>query len=136
MLCRAARVCGTFGEMLSRAATKRYTDARLRRAVLFALTKAVRRDLLARPAYNSMLAADERGRAFLASLRRTSRIPVLTRPSEALDVARNTAGEGSFASRQTELLLACEAVYALSTPKPRPAGDFMRRTPLCLQNSD
>ncbi|HCG67534.1 MAG TPA: nucleotidyltransferase [Clostridiales bacterium] len=135
-LCRAARENGTLEGMLSAAATKKYTDSRLRRAVIFAMTKTVRADLLARPAYTSVLASNERGREFLSAVRKTARIPILTRPAEALRFEKDISENAGNAARQTGLMLASEALYALSLPDPRPAGEFLRRTPLCLQNSD
>ena len=54
---------------------------------------------------------------------------------EAAEAAQRTA-ESAGARRQSELLLASESLYSLTLPVPRAAGDFMRRSPLCLQNND
>lgn len=125
-LVRAAAESGNLADMLTAAATKKYTSARLRRAVIFALAGVMKADLDALPSYTTVLASDARGRSFLAAARKNAGITVLTRPSAALRV------EGDAARRQTELLLASEGLYSLALPVPRPAGSFMRQTPLCI----
>ncbi len=122
-LANAARDSGTLRAMLGAAATKKYTDARLRRAVIFALTGTYRQDLDRLPAYTTVLAAGARGRAFLASVRRSAAVAVATRPSDALDM------DGEAARRQTALLLSAESLYSLMLPAPSPAGGFLRRSP-------
>mgnify|MGYP002994691708 FL=1 len=121
---------GTLADMMAAAATKKYTDARLRRAVIFAMTETRKSDLDALPAYVTLLAVNGRGRKFLSDARRSAALPVLTRPSDA------RTAESAGARRQSELLLASESLYSLTLPVPRAAGDFMRRSLLCLQNND
>lgn len=125
-LARAAAESGNLADMLTAAATKKYTSARLRRAVIFALAGVLKANLDAMPSYTTVLASDARGRSFLAAARKKAGITVLTRPSAALRIA------GAAARRQTELLLASEGLYSLALPVPRPAGSFMRQTPLCI----
>lgn len=125
-LVRAAAESGNLADMLTAAATKKYTSARLRRAVIFALAGVLKANLDAMPSYTTVLASDARGRSFLAAARKKAGITVLTRPSAALRIA------GAAARRQTELLLASEGLYSLALPVPRPAGSFMRQTPLCI----
>lgn len=125
-LVRAAAESGNLADMLTAAATKKYTSARLRRAVIFALAGVMKADLDALPSYTTVLASNARGRSFLAAARKKAGITVLTRPSAALQV------EGDAARRQTELFLASEGLYSLALPVPCPAGSFMRQTPLCI----
>lgn len=125
-LARAAAESGNLADMFTAAATKKYTSARLRRAVIFALAGVLKANLDAMPSYTTVLASDARGRSFLAAARKKAGITVLTRPSAALRIA------GAAARRQTELLLASEGLYSLALPVPRPAGSFMRQTPLCI----
>lgn len=125
-LARAAAESGNLADMLTAAATKKYTSARLRRAVIFALAGVMKADLDALPSYTTVLASNARGRSFLAAARKKAGITVLTRPSAALRV------EGDAARRQTELLLASEGLYSLALPVPCPAGSFLRQTPLCI----
>ena len=125
-LVRAAAESGNLADMLTAAATKKYTSARLRRAVIFALAGVMKADLDALPSYTTVLASNARGRSFLAAARKKAGITVLTRPSAALRV------EGDAARRQTELFLASEGLYSLALPVPCPAGSFLRQTPLCI----
>lgn len=125
-LVRAAAESGNLADMLTAAATKKYTSARLRRAVIFALAGVMKADLDALPSYTTVLASNARGRSFLAAARKKAGITVLTRPSAALRV------ECDAARRQTELLLASEGLYSLALPVPCPAGSFLRQTPLCI----
>lgn len=125
-LARAAAESGNLADMLTAAATKKYTSARLRRAVIFALAGVMKADLDALPSYTTVLASNARGRSFLAAARKKAGITVLTRPSAALRIA------GAAARRQTELLLASEGLYSLALPVPCPAGSFLRQTPLCI----
>lgn len=129
-LCRAARETGDYCEMLSYAATKKYTDARLRRASLFALLGIKRSDISARPTYTTVLASNARGRAFLASIRRSARIKVFTRPADAI------ASKSDEVRRQAEMTVRAEALYSLALPHPLAAGEFLHQKPVCLQNSD
>lgn len=125
-LVRAAAESGNLADMLTAAATKKYTSARLRRAVIFALAGVMKDDLDALPSYTTVLASNARGRSFLAAARKKAGITVLTRPSAALRV------EGDAARRQTELFLASEGLYSLALPVPCPAGSFLRQTPFCI----
>ena len=125
-LARAAAESGNLADMLTAAATKKYTSARLRRAVIFALAGVMKADLDTLPSYTTVLASNARGRSFLAAARKKAGITVLTRPSAALRV------EGDAARRQTELLLASEGLYSLALPVSCPAGSFLRQTPLCI----
>lgn len=86
-LTSAARVSLDASEMLKRAKTKRYTDSKLRRAVLFCLAGVTRQALADRPAYVNLLAANAEGREILSSSRRKGGITVITKPSDA---PRNT----------------------------------------------
>ena len=61
--------------------TKKYTTSRIRRAIwysLFGVTSSDMRDL---PSFTQVLALDDSGRRVLNSIRRTSKIPILTKPS-------------------------------------------------------
>ncbi len=125
-LMHAAMSASGTSEMLSLAATKKYTAARLRRAVLFAMCGVLGRDLKMLPAYTTLLASSERGRAYLAATRKTRTIPVMVRPADAM--ALKSAAE----VRQLELSRAAEALYSLTMPHPRAAEDFMRHSPFCM----
>ncbi|MBE6546773.1 MAG: nucleotidyltransferase family protein [Ruminococcaceae bacterium] len=82
-ICRAAREAGSAEELMARIRTKRYTDSHLRRVMLYCLAGVYPEDLEAPPAYTTLLAANERGRALLAERRRTPTVRVVTKPADA-----------------------------------------------------
>ncbi len=103
-------------EMLSLAATKRYTDARLRRAVLFCLLGVVPDDLRATPSYTTLLAANGRGREFLSS-RRNCGVKTVTKPADAP------------VCRQRQLSEKLDALFVQTLPRPLAADAFFKRSP-------
>lgn len=89
-ICAAARENVNFDLFLQAVRTKRYTDAKLNRAMLFCLTKVKRELLLQTPEYLYLLAANEDGRKLLSSVRKSGDnriIPIVTKPA---DVPRNS----------------------------------------------
>ena len=72
----------SLSELLTRAATKKYTNARLQRGILFALTGIFAADLRVSPAYVRLLAANQRGCDFLAWARKHATIDVVTRRAD------------------------------------------------------
>ncbi len=79
----AAKRSTTANEMLSRIATKRYTDAKIRRAVMFAMTGVKEEHLHTLPEYTTLLGANEAGRALLKENRKAGGIMVVTKPADA-----------------------------------------------------
>ncbi|MBR3894784.1 MAG: nucleotidyltransferase family protein [Clostridia bacterium] len=109
-LAECAREARTFDELLSLAATKKYPNARVRRGILFALTGIRDGDLRASPAYVRLLAANAKGRQFLAETRREQTIPVVTRRTDLPSRAE--------AERQAEWERRAFALYSLCLPTP------------------
>ena len=118
-LCRAARTADDYETFRTAAATKKYTDSRLRRAVLAAITRTTEADVTAPPLYTVLLAANERGLEFLAQNRKNAALPVLTRSSDA---ARLSPG----AKEQLALSRRADALYAHAAGTPAEPADFCR----------
>ncbi|MBE6690255.1 MAG: nucleotidyltransferase family protein [Ruminococcaceae bacterium] len=93
------------------AATKKYTDGRIRRALLYLLAGVTYADLEAAPAYLRLLGANEQGRAFLSETRKTRTVPVVTKPADITAL-------GETAVRQRALELTAAGLYALCLPCP------------------
>ena len=73
-----------YSEFWNSLRTKRYTDAKLRRAILFSLTRVKRELLLQVPEYTYLLGADENGREILSSLRKNEcAVRCITKPADA-----------------------------------------------------
>ncbi len=120
-LCRVARECGE-ESFLESLATKRYTDARLRRAALFAMTSVLREDIKVMPEYVNLLAANKRGRELLAERRKDSSIKVL---AKAADIP-STAGD----MRQAELSERLDSIFTLTMQKKRCAAHIIKKSPV------
>ena len=121
-LYRAASESAGHRELFERAATKRYTDSRLRRAALYALLGVRKADLLERPALTVLLGASEKGRAYLSSVKKTAQIKILTKPSADI-------GAGLIEKRQAELMRSADELYSLCLREKAAAGEYLRRKP-------
>lgn len=120
---RAVQEGGSLGDILTRATTKRYPTARVRRMLwaVFLSLEAPGEDI----PYVRILAATEAGRRLLRQMRGAG-VPVLTK---AADVGRlGPSAEALFTreARRTD-------VYALAYPgSPLPCGSDWRRTPTMI----
>lgn len=119
---RAAKAAATPSDFMDALHTKQYTDTRLRRAMLFALTRVTEEDLRARPAYTTLLAANARGCEYLRAYRRLtandpSALPVITKPASAP------------MGRQRSLAERLDALFTMAYPRPQPSGEMMLRSP-------
>lgn len=90
-ICATAMSATSLEELISLSATKRYTTAKVRRAILFSMT-GVTDDLLRSEAeYTLLLAANEKGRAILSEARRKGGIPIVTKGADAPEGAQRDA---------------------------------------------
>lgn len=124
-LCHAARTAVTVEQLLSLAASKSYPTARLRRALLFAMTGVMPHDLQAPPAYLSLLGANAAGRALLRRMSDTAPIPIVAKFADA-------AALSSRAARQSGLTQALDALFTLALPTPRPSDFWIKHAP-CMR---
>jgi predicted nucleotidyltransferase len=120
-ICSAARECRD-EDIMELLRTKRYTDARLRRAVIFALSKTNRDDVIALPAYTNLLAANACGRELLAQRRKNAKIAVL---AKAADIPSTPD-----AQRQAELSAKLDCIFAVALKKEISPADMLRRSPV------
>lgn len=102
----AAWQADSYGALCMKSATKRYTDGRIRRALLYLLSGVRQEDLAAHPVYLRLLAANARGREFLAKSAKLRTVHVVTKQSEV-------EGLGGCAARQRELARVAHGLYAL-----------------------
>lgn len=120
-LCHAARGATDYASLMELAATRRYTDGRLRRALLYGLCGVRDEHLSAPPAYARLLGASARGCAYLASIRKSCALPILTKPAD-LPTTAEAVSQRSIEER-------LEALLALALPAPQDAGWLLRRRP-------
>ena len=103
--------------------SNRYTDARLRRALLFGALGVCSDDLFSLPDYTVLLGANERGRKYLREWQKAnedSDFRVVTKPADAPD------------GRQCELSRRADALFTLCYPTPRDAGALLRQGPVII----
>lgn len=97
-------------------ATKRYTSAKIRRAILFAPLGVTKADLDAEPEYTSVLAADSVGREILSSLRKNEGgMKIITKSADTPEC------------RQRQLSERADSLYTLALPTPKEAGYLAKK---------
>ncbi len=117
----AARASGTYRDMAARAATKQYTNARLRRAALFAAL-GVESFHGTLPTYTETLAADGLGRSVLHDSARRGGIEILTKGA---DFGKMTpASAGSYLCEAQ-----AERLYTLAFSPALPSDEFLKISP-------
>lgn len=120
--CRAAQKAQSTSELLSLCASKRYSNARLRRMLWSALLDVTEADLGAPPQFTTLLAANEKGTSALKVLKKRSTLPILTKPAHAARL-----GEG--AQRALALQQRVAAWYSLAFEPTRGAQDYLKKHP-------
>lgn len=123
-LIASANNAKSLADLLERAATKKYPDARLRRAILSAITEVLPSDVRVKAAYTHLLAANQRGCSYLAQQRKTPRMVIVTR--------RGDIPEGDHAARQALLETREKALYSLCYPSADIAKSLLCHPPVIL----
>ena len=124
-LTHAASRAATLDEFYVLCATKKYTDARIRRATLFSLCGVTDADLRVPVAYTRLLAANRTGCAFLSSVRKSATISVVTRQT---DLPQSEAAQRQYAWEARE-----RSLWSLCLPRAESGEALARRTPLILE---
>lgn len=128
-LISTANSSASFAEALSSAATKQYTNARLRRASIFAAVGVTQSEIRALPKYTSVLAANEKGTLALRSFSKQSNIAILTKSADAALKLDNSA------MRQFELDAHSDTLYALAFRPHLSSDAFRRNSPAILKKN-
>ena len=122
-LAKAAREAVSLEDFYTRAKTRRYPHARLRRLALAAFLGLRAAERPAAPPYVRVLGLGGRGRALLRKMKDTCPLPVIVKPAQAreLDGPARTLFESE--ARYTDL-------YGLCFPTPRPCGGEWTHSPV------
>jgi predicted nucleotidyltransferase len=115
-LCDISAEATSISMLTAEAETKKYTRARIRRAIWNTYFGVTSSDVRGFPAYTQVLAMDDIGRALLKAIKKTSDFPVITKPSSYKDFDDTVV-------RQKELSGRADAVYGL-TLKNADSGRF------------
>lgn len=122
-LIASAKSSASLSAALSDAATKQYTNARLRRASIFAALGVLQSDLCELPEYTSVLAANEKGTSALRAFGKQSKIAILTKSADAETKLSDSA------RRQFALEARADLLYTLAFDPHLPADAFARLSP-------
>ncbi len=125
-ICKCAHTSCSGKEFFESLRTKRYTDAKLRRAILFALCSVKDSDLLpsALPKYTLLLAANEQGRKLLSAQRKKEeKLTVITKPADASQLTVNGAKRQLFLSDRSD------AIYSFSLMRSSASGESTLKKP-------
>lgn len=124
-LWKAGHKAGSLEEFYSLTATKRYTNARLRRLVLWSYLGLSSPDFSDSPSYLRVLACNDRGREILKRMKKTASLPILTKPAHARVLS--PCGKAAF-----ELECRCTDLYDLCFPSPPSPGREWTTNPVMV----
>ena len=113
-------------QLISLSDTKKYTTARIKRAIInsfFGVTSSKIREL---PMYTQLLATDKIGQAILKRIKKSTRIPVLTKPS-AIDLLNDGAKE------QKSLCDRADSIFQLTKPTFVNGSASLTATPFIMK---
>ncbi len=116
-------------EFFSAIRTKKYTDAFLRRALLAAFFGITKDELNAKPSYTQILGMTNRGRSFLARVRKITKISLLTKPADYRLLPPLSRSAAARAMR-------ADAAYASLLAVPIAPSEFLRRSPCQMTSND
>ncbi len=119
---RAGGEATSLSSWIAHSETKKYTRARLRRALWYAYFGVTSSDVTSTPGYTQLLGADPLGCSLLKRMRKTASIPILTKPSD-------TAVLSGAALRQKALSDSADRMFALTRPVAMPPASALRFTP-------
>ena len=108
--------------MLDALTTKKYTNAKFRRAILFSLLKVSDDVMRAMPEYTALLAADKRGTELLSKIRKKKRINILTKPADYTALPKNARAQATLNNR-------ADSIYSLSCRKKGTGYDLLCMSP-------
>ena len=114
-LAKAAREAVSLEDFYTRAKTRRYPHARLRRLALAAFLDLRAAERPAAPPYVRVLGLGGRGRALLRRMKDTCPLPVIVKPAQARELDGPARTLFQAEARYTDL-------YGLCFPAPRPCG--------------
>lgn len=125
-LYKAVRRAGSLEELYFLTKTKRYTLARIRRAVLCAFLGVEKKMLREKDAYIRILGMNPRGREILSAAKAAGcALPLDTSLRALMDTSREAHRQGAFQSR-------CRDIWALALEKPLPCGSDFTAKPVII----
>ena len=121
-LCEMSAEATSISSLMSMADTKKYTKARIRRAIWNTYFGVTSSDVRALPSYTQVLAMDQIGRSVLKRIKKVSDFPVITKPSSYKDL-------GDVVIKQKELSGKADSIYGLAHKNPNSGRFSLTFTP-------
>ncbi len=106
-ICDLSADANSISSLTSLAETKKYTKARIRRAIFNTYFGVTSSDVRALPSYSQVLAMDDVGRSILKRIKKMSDFPIVTKPSSYREL-------GYQVIKQKELSNKADSVFGLS----------------------
>ena len=117
-----ANEASDLAELTTLTSTKKYTTARIKRAMLFSFFGVTSSDLTENVAYTQVLAMDKIGQALLKKIKKASSIPAITRPSSRME-------DQADLCKQKDKADMADTVFQLTKPVCASAASIYRKTP-------
>ncbi|MBE6541412.1 MAG: nucleotidyltransferase family protein [Ruminococcaceae bacterium] len=118
-----ARSTRTSDEFIKELPTKKYTLARMRREILHSMLGVSENDRKNKPEFTLLLAANKKGREYLAEIRRKDSLPIITKPADTADLSET-------AKRQCRMSYAADELYSLCISES--ADHFIKKHPIII----
>ena len=118
----AAKDAVSLDDLIARTSCRSYSDSEIRRAVLSLWLGFTSPGADDRPLYTRVFGFSDRGRELLATIKRTSSLPILTKTADWVALPYD-------ARKQAEFSLSADRFFGLALPSPRPASDAYRGSP-------
>lgn len=112
----------SLSELVSLTETKKYTNARIRRAIFYSFFGVTSSEVKELPLYTQVLAMDDIGRKILKRIKKESDFPVITKPA-------NISGLSEIALRQKERANTADSIFGLTLPFPKKGNHVLKFTP-------
>ena len=106
----------SLAELIAMAETKKYTTARLRRAIWYYYFSVTSSEISAPCAYTQVLALNAKGSALLKRVKRTSSFPIITKPSATKKLSEDALSQKRRSDR-------ADSIFQLTKPKA-PSGCY------------
>lgn len=109
-------------DMVISAESKKFTKARIRRAIFNSYLSVTSSHVSELPAYTQILAVDEIGRGILKSIRKQRSFPIITKPSDFDEYGESVISQKRFSDR-------ADSVFQLTKPVQKDGNLAVRFTP-------
>ncbi len=112
----------TISSLIAKTETKKFTRARIRRAIWYSFLGVTSSDVRALPEYTQVLAMDDIGRTLLKRIKKMSDFPVITKPSSYKEHSESVISQKELSNR-------ADAVFDLTLKCSNSAKDALTFTP-------